>query len=108
MLTPSPVCSLFQAVSDPLPADHLEIQRLVAAAAISKPFCRLLLDEPEQALQAGFQGESFLLTNEERALVVSIRARSLPEFALALARTCDSAPKERLPQPAGWSLEAIQ
>jgi len=40
-----------------------------------------LLSQPEAALQQGYLGNTFDLTLEERALIVSIRANSLPELA---------------------------
>jgi len=67
--------------------DHLELNRLLAAAVVSPTFCRLLLDEPGFALQNGYQGETFLLSEEERALVLSIRAETLTELARELDRT---------------------
>jgi hypothetical protein len=60
---------------------------LLAAAVINPEFCHLLLDDPELALKIGFQGEDFLFTEEERELIVSIRAASLADLANQLART---------------------
>jgi hypothetical protein len=68
-------------------SDRLEISRLLAAAVINPGFCRLLLDDPELALKSGFQGEDFLLTEEECNLILSIRADSLADLANQLART---------------------
>jgi hypothetical protein len=63
-----------------------EINRLLAAAVINRSFCNLLLKDAARAIKEGFAGESFLLSNEEYDLVVSIRAASLPEFANELCR----------------------
>ena len=41
----------------------LEISRLLAAAVINPGFCKVLLNNPEQALDRGFQGEYFSGTN---------------------------------------------
>ncbi len=78
-----PISLAIQQASD----DHLELNRLLAAAVVSPQFCRLLLEEPCLALQNGYQGETFLLSEEERALVLSIRAETLAELARELVRT---------------------
>ena len=78
--------------------DHLDINRLLAAAVINKQFCNLLLENPELALSEGFQGESFPLTTEERALVLSIQAGSLVELAQQVAQTFGE-PIRTDPQP---------
>ena len=67
--------------------ERLEISRLLAAATVSPVFAELLLDDPETALQQGYEGENFLLTQEERDLILSIRADSLPQLAMILVRT---------------------
>ena len=66
--------------------EHLGICRLLAAATVNPSFCRLLLEDPEQALRTGYQEESFLLTGEERNLILSIRADSLENLARQLSR----------------------
>jgi hypothetical protein len=68
-------------------SDCLEISRLLAAAVVNPKFRHLLLEDPEMALEAGFQGESFSFTDEGRDLIKSIRACSLPDLAGQLART---------------------
>jgi len=55
--------------------------RLLAAAIVSKEFCRMLLDDPEWALEEGYQGETFFLTKEEYDSLLSIQAASLTELA---------------------------
>jgi hypothetical protein len=69
-----------------VPDDHLEICRLLAAATVNPSFCRLLLDEPEQALRSGYHGEFFLLSGEERDLILSIGADSLDSLAWQVYR----------------------
>jgi len=54
------------------------------AAVVSREFCTLLLTNPLTALTAGYGGESFHLTPEERALILSIRDSSLVDFAKQL------------------------
>jgi len=61
-----------------------ELSRLINAAVISRDFCRLLLTNPATALRAGYNGDLFHLTSEERDLILSIRASSLADFAWQL------------------------
>jgi hypothetical protein len=51
---------------------------------INKGFRELLLSNPAQALAQGYYGESFRLDPDQKALVLSIRAESLSDFALQL------------------------
>jgi hypothetical protein len=69
----------------PLIANHRrEINRLITAAAVSTRFCDLLLSTPDLAIAAGYNGEGFFLSPEEKTLVLSIRAATLAEFAQQL------------------------
>lgn len=61
-----------------------ELNRLLTAAVINRNFCELLLSDPANALANGYNGEYFHLANEEKARLLSIRARSLEEFARRL------------------------
>ncbi|MGB8214505.1 MAG: hypothetical protein WCE68_13185 [Anaerolineales bacterium] len=70
----------------PLLDDHLELSRLVAAASVNPSFCRLLLINPKLAIENGYQGETFLLGEAERTLILSIRANSLVELAQHLVQ----------------------
>ncbi len=82
-----------------LPADFSErraLGRLIAAAAISSSFCRLLLKDPARAIRQGYNGERFRLSQQAEELVLSIQAESLPEFARAL-----DGGKFSIPIPAG-------
>lgn len=67
--------------------EHLELSRMLAAATVNQDFEKLLISDPQAALQQGYQDEKFLLTREERDLILSIRADSLPELAQILVRT---------------------
>ncbi|MEW6094304.1 MAG: hypothetical protein AB1531_10095 [Chloroflexota bacterium] len=80
--------------------EHLDLSRLLAAATINQDFERLLLDDPQAALQQGYQDEKFFLTDEERDLVMSIRADSLSELAQILVRTLGEYEPARLHYPA--------
>lgn len=55
--------------------------RLLAAAIVSKEFCRTLLADPKRALEEGYQGETFPLSKEEYDSLLSIQAASLTELA---------------------------
>jgi hypothetical protein len=67
-----------------------ELNRLLAAAVVNDRFQKLLLDHPERALQEGYQGEIFFLTQDEYDLVLSIRASTLKDFAIQLVNTLGS------------------
>jgi len=60
---------------------HPEVTRLLAAAVVNKQFRVLLLNDPVQALNTGYQGEKFAFTKYERDLIFSINAKSLSELA---------------------------
>jgi hypothetical protein len=66
--------------------DCSEINRLLAAAVVSRQFCNLLLTDPSRAITQGYRGEKFSLTSEEYNLVLSSRGTSLPEFARELCK----------------------
>ncbi len=62
-----------------------EYGRILTAAVISAQFRQLLLSNPAKALAAGFGGEAFQLSNEDRSRFVAIRATSLADFASQLS-----------------------
>jgi hypothetical protein len=61
--------------------DHLELSRLLAAAVVNPSFCRLLLEDPQQAIDDGYLGEIFCLSEAERYLLLFIHADSLAGLA---------------------------
>lgn len=63
---------------------HTEVNRLLSAAVVNQQFCHLLLTNAEEALAQGFNGESFALSAEVKAQILSIRADSLASFASQL------------------------
>lgn len=65
-------------------ADMASINRLLAAAAISSRFRSNLLADPENALNAGFGGEYFPLSQRTQNLLISVRASTLPDFVREL------------------------
>jgi hypothetical protein len=79
-------CSVSMMVSPSL-EDHLEISRLLAAAVVNPAFCQQLLVDPKQAIDDGYQGETFLLSDAARYLLLLIRADSLVELAQQIARS---------------------
>jgi len=66
---------------------HAGINNVFAAAVVSRNFCRALLNNPEQALSQGYMGKGFSLSPEDSALIVSIRAQSLPDLARQVVQT---------------------
>jgi hypothetical protein len=58
-----------------------EMNRLLTAAVVSRKFCQLLLTEPQVAMRNGYNGEAFHLAADEVALILSIQATSLCDFA---------------------------
>jgi hypothetical protein len=63
------------------------LNALLSAAVVNKHFCALLLTNATLALAAGYAGQAFDLTPEERQLVLTIQAGSLVEFSRQLI-TC--------------------
>jgi len=63
-----------------------ELSRLISAAVVNQTFCRLLLTDPALALAAGYNGEAFCLPAEEQAIILTIRATCLTDFAKQLTQ----------------------
>lgn len=63
------------------PRNVAGLSKLFEAAVLNRQFCQLLLSQPEAALGQGYLGNSFDLTLEEQALIISIQANSLPDLA---------------------------
>ena len=57
------------------------LRKIFAAALVSKQFCQQLLRDPIRALQNGYMGEVFTITEDEKDLIVSIQANSLADLA---------------------------
>jgi hypothetical protein len=66
--------------------DHLEIARLLAAAVVNPVFCRLLLEDPKLAIDNGYQGETFILSDAARFLLLYIHADTLADLARQITR----------------------
>ncbi len=80
-------CSVSMTVS-PSMEDHFELSRLLAAAVVNPSFCSQLLVDPKSALDDGYHGESFFLSDAERYSVLSIHANSLADFARQVIQAC--------------------
>jgi hypothetical protein len=74
-----------------------EINRLLAAAVVSRKFCALLLSDPHQAIAQGYEGEQFFLSPDEYHLVLSAQGSTLQEFAKLL---CEYIPERPVNMPA--------
>ena len=79
-----------------IPYQASEISRLLSAAVINKGFRELLLSDPERALAQGYFGEKFSLDYGQKALILSIRAKSLKDFALQI-----TSPRKKETAPGG-------
>jgi hypothetical protein len=64
--------------------EHPEISRLLAAAVVSPSFCQVLLEDPQQAIEAGYQGEKFSFSDLERYLLLFVHAENLADLASQL------------------------
>ncbi len=57
------------------------LHRLFAAAIVSDQFRAQLLSEPEAALTGGYLGQTFILTDQEKKIIKTVRANNLTDFA---------------------------
>lgn len=58
-----------------------------AAAVVNQSFRDILLSDPETAIQRGYLGRDFALSQEETYLLVSINASSLTDLAKRVVQT---------------------
>ena len=70
----------------PASENHFELSRLLAAAVVNPSFCHMLLVDPQQAIENGYQGETFLLSDAERYLLLFIHADRLADLADQIAK----------------------
>lgn len=54
---------------------------LFAVAIVNRDFRNLLLEDPKAALEIGYLGEHFYLSDAEENLLISIQAKSLTDLA---------------------------
>ena len=57
------------------------LHRLLAAAIVNSQFRETLLSEPEMALAGGYLGQTFSLTDQEKTIISTVRAKNLTDFA---------------------------
>ena len=81
MATPTYQKSVLPLKISETPRNLTGMSKLFEAAVVNRQFCQLLLSQPETALRQGYLGNSFDLTLEEQALIISIQANSLPDLA---------------------------
>lgn len=62
-------------------SDRSGLHRLFTAAIVNSQFREKLLSEPESALASGYLGQAFALTDQEKTIISSVRARDLTDFA---------------------------
>lgn len=70
------------------------ITHLLSVALVSKKFRRLLLTDPERALDEGHRGELFHLTPADRKRILMNHTRSLEELAAKLILATDEQAEE--------------
>ena len=58
-----------------------EMSRLFSAALVDRGFCDLLLSQPNQALDSGYNGESFHLSGEDKEFILTVKSTSLVDLA---------------------------
>lgn len=63
------------------PSEQSGLHRLLAAAIVNSQFRETLLSEPETALKGGYLGQTFSLTDQEKAVISNVRAKDLTDFA---------------------------
>jgi hypothetical protein len=77
----APFANSTRSTKRPMHARSTGLNRVFAAAVVNRQFCDMLLKNPQEALQKGYLGETFILTPEENALIASIRANTLSDLA---------------------------
>jgi hypothetical protein len=70
--------------SDPFESVKMECGQLIHAAIINKGFRDMLLANPSKSIDAGFCGEKFSFSREEKERISTIRVKTLEEFATQL------------------------
>ena len=63
-----------------------EFSRIIAAAVINKQFRNALLKDPQKTISAGYCGEPFNLSFDQKQKISSFKGRSLEDFASQLAQ----------------------
>ncbi len=66
--------------------NQTDLDRLVCAGVVDEQFRALLVRDPLRAVEEGFYGEVFHLTEEERTLLANIHVSDFDEFVREIAR----------------------
>ncbi len=66
--------------------NQTDLDRLVCAGVVDEQFRALLVRDPLRAVDEGFYGEVFHLTEPERALLAHIHASDFDELVREIAR----------------------
>lgn len=61
-----------------------DLTKLLSAAVVNRRFRELLLSQPAKALAVGYLGEEFQLDQDDRELILTCQARTLPDLATLL------------------------
>jgi hypothetical protein len=61
--------------------EHKELHRLISAAIVNQRFRCHLLENPLEAVRAGYLGQTFSLTSQECELLASIAASDFTTFS---------------------------
>lgn len=84
------------AAQDTYESVQMECGRLIHAALISKSFRKQLLENPVKSVEAGYCGEKFFFTREEKARIKLIHATTLEDFASQLTQVIEFEPVPNL------------
>ena len=76
---------------DPFESARMECGRLVNAALISRTFRTKLLADPVKSIEAGYCGEKFTFTREEKECIKCIHASTLADFSSQLLKVVGQA-----------------
>lgn len=68
---------------------RMECGRLINAAVVNRRFMNLLLTNPIKTIEAGFYGEKFAFTHEEKQRIKLIRASNLADFSSQLMQAIE-------------------
>ena len=63
-----------------------DLDRLVCAGVVDQQFRALLVRDPLHAVEEGFYGEEFHLTEEEQMLLANIHTNDFDEWVREIAR----------------------
>ncbi|CAG0949947.1 hypothetical protein ANRL3_00159 [Anaerolineae bacterium] len=66
--------------------NQTDLDRLVCAGVVDEQFRALLVRDPLSAVEEGFYGEVFHLTEAERVLIANIHASDFDAFVREIAR----------------------